>query len=140
MMPELSRDAETLRSQALAHLYGLYYTCPDLYDGQRALELARRAVLLDPRNKDARGMLGVALYRNGRYDEAMKTLLEVLPSRTEDPNKLLFLAMTSHELGKRSEARRYYDRAVAWMKSHFPSDVESLRLRGEAQKALGLAE
>ncbi len=139
VMPEQARDAGTLQSQASVHLLGLYYSCPELYDGQRALELARRAVLLEPHNKDARGMLGVALYRNGHHDEAMKTLLEVLPTRTEDPSKLLFLAMTSHRLGKRAEARRYYDRAVAWMKTHFPSDVESLRFRAEAQKVLGVA-
>ncbi len=138
MVAEEARDPETLRYQAWVHLCGLYYSCPELYDGQRALDLARRAVLLEPRSKDA--TLGVALYRNGRYDEAMKTLLGVLPARTEDPTKLLFLAMTSHRLGNKAEARRYYDRAVAWMKTHTPSDVENRRFRDEAAEVLRLAD
>ncbi len=69
----------------------------------------------------------------------MKTLLDALPARKEDPSKLFPLAMASQKLGKRAEARRYYDRALVWMKTHFPSDVENLRFRDEAAEVLGLS-
>ncbi len=136
MMAEEARDPGTLRDQAWVHVGGLYYACPELYDGKRALDLARRAVLLEPRDKDGRGTLGIALYRNGRYDEAMKTLLTALPARREDPDTLLFLAMASHKLGNKAEARRYYDRAVAWMKTHAPSDLKGRRIGDEAARVI----
>ncbi len=139
-IPENARDAGMLFAQAAVHLWGFYYACPNLYDGPRALELAKRAVLLDPQSKYIRAVLGVALYRAGRYHEARDTLLETLPARAEDPSRLFFLAMTSEKLGKRADARRYFDRAVVWVGAHSPSDLESARFRDEAAKVLRLAE
>jgi tetratricopeptide (TPR) repeat protein len=139
-IPENARDAGMLSTQAAVHLWGFYYACPNLYDGPRALELAKRAVLLEPQVKYIRAMLGVALYRAGRYHEARDTLLETLPARGDDPSKLFFLAMTSEKLGKRADARRYFDRAVVWVGAHSPSDLESARFRDEVARVLRLAE
>jgi tetratricopeptide (TPR) repeat protein len=58
--------------------------------------------------------LGVALYRAGRYFEALGPLdesMKVQPSG-DDACDRLFLAMAHHWLGHADEARRWYDRAV----------------------------
>jgi hypothetical protein len=49
-----------------------------------------------------------------------------------------FLAMTHARLGKRDEARRWYDRAVAWLDTARPRGEEIDGLRKEATEVLHL--
>jgi serine/threonine protein kinase/tetratricopeptide (TPR) repeat protein len=60
--------------------------------------------------------LGVALYRAGRYREAIDRLDESTKAhpRGGDPGDWLFLAMAHHRLGHTDEARRWYDQATRW--------------------------
>ena len=63
--------------------------------------------------------LGAALYRAGRYDEAIGRLEEAIRLRggASVPDDWQFLAMAHHRLGHRDEARRWLDR----LREHQPS-------------------
>src|SRR5262245_13920490 len=56
--------------------------------------------------------LGAALYRAGRYDEAIRRLEEGIRLQGGEslPVDWAFLAMAHHRLGHRAEARRWLDR------------------------------
>jgi hypothetical protein len=45
-----------------------------------------------------------------------------------------FLAMAHWQLGHKTEARQWYDRAVQWMEKNKPKDDELRRFRAEAAK------
>ena len=84
-------------------------------DPEKALSLARRAVDKAPENAAYRNTLGVALYRAGRFAEAVEVL--EANAKEEHANVVhdwLFLAMSHHRLGHAKEAREYRDRAVQW--------------------------
>jgi hypothetical protein len=50
-----------------------------------------------------------------------------------------FLAMAHWQLGETEEARRWYDRAVAWMDKNLTQDDELKRFRAEAEALMGIA-
>jgi tetratricopeptide (TPR) repeat protein len=78
------------------------------------LPLARVAATLHPGNVR---MLGAALYRAGRYDEAVQSFekaAKVYPLRASDWS---FLAMAHHRRGHADEARRCLARAEHWIES-----------------------
>jgi hypothetical protein len=58
--------------------------------------------------------------------------------RGGDPYDWLFVAMAKQALGEREEARKWFDRSVAWMEKQ-PGDKELERFRAEAEQALGVA-
>jgi hypothetical protein len=51
-----------------------------------------------------------------------------------------FLAMSHWQLGKKDEARKWYDQAVPWMDKNQPKNEELRRFRREAAELLGLKE
>ena len=51
------------------------------------------------------------------------------------PN-IFFLATAYWHLGDKEEARRWYDKAAAWMDEHKPNDKELVRFRDEAAKLI----
>src|SRR5262249_30292119 len=99
---------------------------PRFRDPHRAVELARKATELAPRNAEVRNTLGVDLYRAGDWGAAIEALEESARLRGGDAYDWFFLALARWRRGERGEARRLYDRAVAWMASHSP-DNEELR-------------
>ena len=48
--------------------------------------------------------------------------------------------MAHHQLGNKSEARTWYDTAVALMDKNKPKDEELARFRTEAEELLGVKE
>ena len=86
--------------------------------------------------------LGAALYRAGRFDEAIRRLEEAIRLRGGDglPQDWAFLAMAHHRLGHRDEARRWLDR----LRDHQPStdpdqfwnELEIRLLRSEAEAVI----
>jgi hypothetical protein len=58
-----------------------------------------------------------------------------------DSNEWFLLAMAHWRLGNKGEARRWYDKAVAWMedRSHYIEE-DMYRFRAEAGQVLGVAE
>jgi tetratricopeptide (TPR) repeat protein len=71
---------------------------------------------------DCLNTLGAALYRAGRYDEAIGRLEEAVQARggaeASIPDDWEFLALTHHRLGHRDEARLWLDR----LREHRPSE------------------
>ena len=86
--------------------------------------------------------LGAALYRAGRFEEAIRRLNESIQARGDggDPQGFAFLAMAHHRLGHRDEAKRWLDKLVAYQPkegSDFSwDDVEIRILRREAEAVL----
>jgi tetratricopeptide (TPR) repeat protein len=112
-----------------------------LRDPEQALVLARKAVALTPGTAIYLNTLGVALYRNGHYAEAIGTLEKSLAASkgASEAFDLFFLAMARHKLGQLGPARADFDRAVAWRREHpnleQPDWYEELdRFRSEADE------
>ena len=83
-------------------------------DYLRALRRAEAAVRLAPENGTYLKTLGVALYRVGRYEEALEALRRAIALDTAKrggptPTELAFLAMAHHRLGHAAEARAGLD-------------------------------
>jgi tetratricopeptide (TPR) repeat protein len=76
--------------------------------------------------------LGLALYRAGRYDEAIRRLEEGIRLRGGEsrPEDWAFLAMAHHRLGHRDEARRWLDRLREYQPSANPAQFwDELQIR-----------
>ena len=86
--------------------------------------------------------LGAALYRAGRYAEAIRRLQEGIERRGGEsvPDDWPFLAMAHRRLGHRDEARRWLDRLRAHQPSTAPAqfwdDLELRLLRSEAESVI----
>ena len=83
---------------------------------------------------------GAALYRAGRYEEAVRSFeaeARVFHPRVWD---WAFLAMAHWKLNEKEKAHAWYDQAVAWMDRNNPQNEELQRFRAEATTLLGQAE
>jgi tetratricopeptide (TPR) repeat protein len=130
----------------LCALARLLATCsePRLRSPARAVELARKAVKLAPKDAKSWNTLGIALYRAGDHKPAIAALETSMKlSQGGDGFDFLFLAMAHGKLGQHGEAHKWYDRAVAWLeknKEALAKDrpvVEYLRrFRSEAEEVL----
>ncbi|WP_254506540.1 tetratricopeptide repeat protein [Anatilimnocola floriformis] len=86
---------------------------------QRALLMTQRAVELEPENKSYRDSLGWALYRVGRFDEAVRELTSATTfdpaAGEEEPDGVLLdhLGDAFAKQGKPAEAKRAWQRAAA---------------------------
>jgi tetratricopeptide (TPR) repeat protein/serine/threonine protein kinase len=111
--------------------------CPDhkFRNPKRAVELARRAVSLDPKNVANRGTLGSAHYRAGDWNAAIEELKASIKLRQHGAD-MLFLAMAHKRLRQDTEARQWYDRAVEWIEKNAKGNEELLRFRVEAEEVL----
>ncbi len=85
--------------------------------------------------------LGVAQYRAGQFKEAVTTLTKSMEFRSGgDANDWFFLAMAHWQLKNKEEARKWYDKAVAWTEKSKPDDEELRRFRAEAAELLGIVK
>jgi tetratricopeptide (TPR) repeat protein len=78
---------------------------------------AEKAVGKEPKDLMTANLLGAALYRAGRYDEAARQLtrasgMDPGPVRTNLIYTWFFLAMTHHRLGHAPQARQWLDKAI----------------------------
>jgi WD40 repeat protein len=82
----------------------------------QALPSAEQAVKLEPENATFLNTLGLVLYRNERYREAVPVLEKSLAMRQgqHDGFDLFFLAMCHARLGDAVKARKCYGEAVQW--------------------------
>jgi WD40 repeat protein len=126
---ELPEDAEVLNAAAweVAVQPGLSAAAY-----ARALKDAEASRDLAPDNPDVLNTLGAAQYRAGRHAEALRTLLRADALRRKKEGQaavadLLFLAMTSHRLGKAREAGDYLEKARVAMKDPGRADDEESR-------------
>ena len=104
-----------------------------------AVEFARKAVELAPKDGTAWSTLGVAQFRAGNRKESINALQKSQELRKGgDSVAWFFLAMAHWELGTKDEGRRSYDRAVEWMDRHKSDDEELRRFRAEAAERMGI--
>ena len=89
---------------------------------------------------DVLNTLGVALYRAGRYQEAVARLGESMQAHANggDPDDWLFLAMAHWKLGHPSDARLWYARAVEWMEKNASKNQDRRRFQAEAAALIGI--
>jgi tetratricopeptide (TPR) repeat protein len=129
---------------------GLVWSCvltPDAVGDHEALvRLAEPALASHPEvgreRSDVVNTLGAAMYRAGRFEEAVRRLDESIETRGDggDPRGFAFLVMAHHRLGHHDEARRWLDKLVAYQPREGPDfswdDVEIRILRREAESLI----
>jgi tetratricopeptide (TPR) repeat protein len=107
-------------------------------DPKRAVELARKAVALAPKEGTYWNTLGVAHYRAGDWKPAVAALKKSMKlCKGGDSLDWFFLAMAHWQLGEKDQARQWYDRAVQWMDKNRPKEEQLRRFCAEAAELLG---
>jgi WD40 repeat protein len=119
----LRKAVQIAPSHAEAHnnLAWLLLTGPkELLDPEQALSAARKAVELEPWQWSYLNTLGTALYRSGKFAEAVPVLERSLREGKgqADAFDLFFLAMCHHRLGDAAKAKECRDRAADWFQEH----------------------
>jgi len=123
------------------NLAWLLATCPDVeyHDPGRAVELAKKAVALEPKNGNYWNTLGTAYYRAGKWPAAIEALSKSMELRNGgDSFDWFFLAMAHRKEGHKDEARKWYDRAAKWLETNQLKNEELIRFRAEAAALLGI--
>lgn len=110
---------------------------PEKRDPEKAIQLARLAVELNPASANNLNNLGVALYRMGQYQESADTLekADAMIDGGDRPHRM-FLAMAYWQLGNKERARATFAEGAAWIEEN-PTE-EGSRFRDEAEQLLGL--
>jgi Flp pilus assembly protein TadD len=121
-----------------------------LQDQEQAIALAQRAVASDPKAANYKRVLGVALYRAGKFEKALDRLNEAIKLQhgKETAWNWYCLAMCYGAAGKNAEARQALAKGHAWVEAQAKghTDVEELLwydrvelelLRREAEKVVG---
>jgi tetratricopeptide (TPR) repeat protein len=138
------RPDDAKARHALAHLLNnqawnlATHAEPKIRDPGRAVKLAQEAVELAPKEGNYWNTLGVAHYRNGDWKEAVAALTKSTELQRENAYDAFFLAMSHWKLHQKKEARKWYDRAVAWLDKNQPQNEELRRFRAEAAVLLGI--
>ncbi len=117
----------------------LLATTPDerLRDPSLAVELARRAIQLEPTFANAYNTLGVALHRAGDWKESIHYLEKSMELRAGgDSFDWYFLAMAHWQLDQKSEALECYQKALDAANGKILSNEELARFHDEATNLL----
>jgi WD40 repeat protein/Tfp pilus assembly protein PilF len=113
-------------------------------DPKKGWELAKRAAHLAPTHPGYQGTLGMALYHNDRFADAVAPLERCLEGQPGlgAALHLFYLAMCQQRLGDPARARGSYDRAVRWRDAQKSLSADQARLfnayRADAARVLGL--
>jgi tetratricopeptide (TPR) repeat protein len=131
----------TSREAALSNsLARLLCTCDEtsVRSPSEAVKLASRAVTLSPKNASYWNTLGLAHDLTGDWDSAIRSLENAMELRSGgDASDWFILALTHGRKGHKGQARRWYDKAVAWMEKNKTKDDQLQRFRDEAAALLG---
>ncbi len=116
-------------------------------DPRRAVELAKEAVVLAPKEGNCWNTLGVAHYRAGNWQESIAALeksMQLLSGHFEAFNTL-FLSMAHWQRNDKEQARKFYDQAVGCLEKNKEGlkkdklhEEELHRFRAEAPALLGI--
>jgi eukaryotic-like serine/threonine-protein kinase len=107
-------------------------------DASLAVELAREAVTLAPKDGNCWNTLGIACYRAGDLAAAANALDRSMQLRSGgDPYDWFFLAMVRDHQGQRDTALQWFNRAQHWMDAHPHLDPRAeLELHGFQAEAV----
>ena len=107
-------------------------------DYDEGLVHARKAVELAPKDGNTSNTLALAEYRAGHWNESIAASERSMALRNGgNANDWLFLAMAHWRKGEKDEARRWFDKAVAWTKEKDPKNAELRQFWTEAAELLG---
>jgi Flp pilus assembly protein TadD len=102
-------------------------------DFREALELARKAVELDPKRPSSWNTLGLANYLAGNWDDECAALEKsTVLLRGGDGFDRFLMAMVHWQRGERDQARRWFETACKWMAQKQARNEELRRFRAEA--------
>jgi len=107
-----------------------------------ALENSEKANRLEPNNPNILNTLGVAQYRVGAYEDALKRLTNTDKIRTgtdkvSNPKNVAFIAMSLHQLGRGEEAKAALERLRNLLKDdQFAQDEQAKAFLDEAEKLI----
>jgi hypothetical protein len=132
------------------HAYGIAWSCvlaPDaVSDHEAPIRLAEAALAGYPERgkerSDLLNTLGAALYRAGRFDDAIRRLNQSIQASEDegDPRAFAFLAMVHHRLDHADQAKRWLDKLVAYQPKPGAElswdDVDVRILRREAESLI----
>jgi WD40 repeat protein/serine/threonine protein kinase len=110
------------------------YLCalvPDaVTDFDALVRLAEQACAKSPQNWYYLDTLGAALYRAGRFEDAIRTLDEACAVHGKGGNSCnwFFLALAHHRLGHADDARRWLSTAVAWQERAIRNNLHDPRV------------
>jgi TPR repeat protein len=108
-------------------------------DPESAVELAQKAIALEPKDGSIWNTLGVAQYRAGNLPAAIKALKLSLEFRKGgDAFDYFFLAMAEQKSAHPDEAHKWYDKSLESMETKEPKNRMLIRFRAEAAETLGL--
>src|SRR5262249_29409246 len=110
-------------------------------DREAPIRLAEAALARwsEGERSDVLNTLGAALYRAGRFEEAIRRLNESSNTRGDEgvPKGFAFLAMAHHRLGHQDDAKHWLDKLIASQVNEVPGsswdDLEIRILRREAE-------
>jgi len=111
---------------------------PPFRGANRALNLSKRAVQLDPQAGSRWQILGLAQFRVGNWQECLNAFKSATELKSENALTHFFQAMAYWHLGQKDEARRHYDAAADRLGQNASPDGKALRLRDEAAALLGI--
>jgi tetratricopeptide (TPR) repeat protein/tRNA A-37 threonylcarbamoyl transferase component Bud32 len=110
---------------------------PKQRDLPRAIEVAKKTVLAEPRNANYWNTLGVACYRAGQYAEALQAFDKSMMLRDGgDGFDWFFVAMAHWKLHNARQAIDYLHKAQVWKKSEQVAAKELLGVDEEAQRLI----
>ncbi len=94
-----------------------------------AIEGLERVVAGNPRNLYARELLGLFLYRAGRYADSEAALLPLIEAGHRRATALDVLGHDAEQLGRRADALRWFEEAAAARPgdAHLQEDLDRLR-------------
>jgi tetratricopeptide (TPR) repeat protein len=117
----------------------LLATCPDrqFREPRRAVELAKQVVERESQFGDSWLTLGAAHYGTGDHQAALRALEKAIQIPQDyGSHARFYLAMTHWQLGKKEQARPWYEQAVREMEYRELHSAETCRIRAEAEKLL----
>ncbi len=125
MLEQFEKTEDPSIANSLAHICSL--APGSITDLARAVRIAERTVTREPKNPAYLNTLGAALYRAGRFKEAVERLEEAITTSQDkqgSPSDWLFLAMANHDLGNDDEARKRLDQAIRWIDARIPKNSD----------------
>jgi Flp pilus assembly protein TadD len=143
---KLQQEMLTLRPDDIGALNGAAWGLATTADkdgrypqAKQAVQWARRANELAPNDASLLNTLGVALYRDEQWQDAIDALQKSIELGSDSPHNWLFLAMAHWQLDQKDQAKPWYDKSLAWQTTNAAAAKADAELQGfftEAAKLL----